>query len=82
MPMGINQQNHIMRATLDVWEDKIFLNEKEYPAGHFAAEILNISPEFISTTANRAIDLMALLADVRDAYDEKMRKSFLSYNRS
>lgn len=43
MPMGIKQQNDMFRATIDVWEDKIFFNEKEYPAGHFAAEILNVS---------------------------------------
>lgn len=64
MPMGIKQQNDMFRATIDVWEDKIFLNEKEYPAGHFAAEILNISNEFIVASAGKAQDLLTILPGV------------------
>ena len=41
MPLGIQQNNHLQRITLDVWQDQVFLNEKAYPAGYFAAEILN-----------------------------------------
>lgn len=76
MPMGIKQQNDIMRATIDVWEDKVFLNEKEYPAGHFAAEILNVPPNFISSATNKTIDLMALLPDIPEAGKEKLSEIF------
>ncbi len=42
MPMGTNQANNIVHATLDVWEDVVYFNAKSYPAGYFATEILNI----------------------------------------
>lgn len=45
MPLGINQLNCLAELALDIWEDKIFFNEKEYPAGFFATEILNRSIE-------------------------------------
>lgn len=64
MPMGIKQQNDIMRVTIDVWEDKVFLNEKEYPAGHFATEVLNLPLGFVDTTAKKALDLMSLLPHI------------------
>ena len=41
MPLGIKQNNHLQRITLDVWKDLVFLDEKAYPAGYFAANILN-----------------------------------------
>ena len=83
MPMGIKQQNDMFRATIDVWEDKIFLNEKEYPAGHFSAEILNVSNEFIVASAGKAQDLLTILPGVSyaDKYTLKtmlpMLKRFL-----
>ena len=76
MPMGTKQQNDIMRATIDVWEDKVFLNEKEYPAGHFATEILNVSPDFIRSVADKTIDLMALLPDIPGADKDKLSEIF------
>ena len=41
MPLGIKQNNHLQRITLDVWKDLVFLDKKAYPAGYFAANILN-----------------------------------------
>ena len=76
MPMGIKQQNDIMRVTIDVWEDKIFFIEKEYPAGHFATEILNVSPEFIGDTANRALDLFNLVPYMKQAGKDKLGEIF------
>lgn len=43
MPLGIKQNNSFIHATLDIWNDKVFYQEQEFPAGHFAASILNIS---------------------------------------
>lgn len=41
MPLGIKQNNNLQRITLDVWQDLVFLNEQAYPAGYFAANIMN-----------------------------------------
>ena len=41
MPLGIQQNNNFLHLTMDVWQDQIFFNETVYPAGHFAAELLN-----------------------------------------
>ena len=47
MPLGIKQNNSFLRLTIDVWQDKVFYNEQEYPAGYFASSILNISVDEI-----------------------------------
>ena len=41
MPLGIKQNNNLLCLTLDVWQDLVFLNEQAYPAGYFAANIMN-----------------------------------------
>ena len=45
MPLGIRQNNNFLHLTMDVWQDQIFFNETVYPAGHFAAELLNVPEE-------------------------------------
>ena len=45
MPLGIQQNNNFLHLTMDVWQDQIFFNETVYPAGHFAAELLNVPQE-------------------------------------
>ena len=45
MPLGIQQNNNFLHLTMDVWQDQIFFNETVYPAGHFAAELLNVPEE-------------------------------------
>lgn len=45
MPLGIRQNNNLQHITLDIWKDQVFLNEKAYPAGYFAANILNQKQE-------------------------------------
>lgn len=47
MPLGIQQNNSFIKLTIDVWQDKVFYNEQEYPAGYFAAAVLNISGDEI-----------------------------------
>ena len=47
MPLGIQQNNNFLHLTMDVWQDQIFFNETVYPAGHFAAELLNVPDETI-----------------------------------
>jgi len=48
MPLGINQSNFLSYFTLDVLQDKVYYNEKEYPAGYFAADILNAPNDVMS----------------------------------
>ena len=45
MPLGIQQNNDFTQFTMDVWNDKIFYQEKEFPAGFMAASVLNIPEE-------------------------------------
>lgn len=47
MPLGIQQNNSFIKLTIDIWQDKVFYNEQEYPAGYFAAAVLNISGDEI-----------------------------------
>ena len=48
MPLGIKQNNSFIQVTLDIWNDRVVYQEQEFPAGHFAASILNISEEDLS----------------------------------
>ena len=45
MPLGIQQNNDFTQFTMDVWNDKIFYQEKDFPAGFMAASVLNIPEE-------------------------------------
>ena len=43
MPLGIQQNNNFAQIIVDIWNDKVFYQEQEFPAGFMAASILNIS---------------------------------------
>ena len=45
IPLGIQQNNDFTQFTMDVWNDKIFYQEKEFSAGFMAMSILNIPEE-------------------------------------
>ena len=45
MPLGTQQNNNFAQVTIDVWNDKVFYQEQEFPAGFMAASILNISED-------------------------------------
>lgn len=45
MPLGTRQNNDFTQFTMDVWNDKIFYQEKEFSAGFMAMSILNIPEE-------------------------------------
>ena len=47
MPLGTQQNNNFLHLTMDVWQDQIFFHETVYPAGHFAAELLNVPEKTI-----------------------------------
>ena len=45
MPLGVQQNNDFTQFTMDVWNDKIFYQEQDFPAGFMAMSILNIPEE-------------------------------------
>ena len=45
MPLGIQQNNNFAQIIVDIWNDKVFYQEQEFPAGFIAASILNISED-------------------------------------
>ena len=49
MPLGDRQENDLVHITLDVWQDKVYYLGKEYPAGYFAAGVLNVSHNLFVT---------------------------------
>jgi len=44
-PLGSQQTNNLLHITVDIWQDKVFFNEREYPAGYFAMSVMNITLE-------------------------------------
>lgn len=42
MPLVSEQLDSFVYATMDVWNEKVFYQGREFPAGHFAASILNV----------------------------------------
>ena len=45
MEFGTDQLNTFDTFTLDCWRDCVYFEEQEFPAGHFATEILNFAGE-------------------------------------
>lgn len=60
MPLGTMQTNSFMHSTLDVWHDHVFFNGEAYPAGHFAASVLNISIDEINALMEKTGTLLEL----------------------
>ncbi len=52
MPFGTGMTNNFLNASLDIWKDKVFYYEQEFPAGYFAASILNITEEEMKALAD------------------------------
>ena len=45
MPLGTLQKNNFAQVIIDIWNDKVFYQEQEFPAGFMAASVLNISED-------------------------------------
>ena len=43
MKIGTDQYNTFDTMTMDCWNDRVYYEGKEFPAGHFAAGILNFA---------------------------------------
>ncbi len=44
-PLGSGQTSNLLNFTIDIWEDKVFFSEREYPAGYFAMSVMNRTKE-------------------------------------
>lgn len=72
MPLGINQSNYLLHFTMDVLQDKVYYNEKEYPAGYFAASILNAPDDVMSKMLSAGSALLKLTSSIPRAEKEKI----------
>ncbi len=54
MPMGTFQNNNLLHLTLDTWHDQVFFNGVSYPAGYFAAQVLNMELETMRSLIDKA----------------------------
>lgn len=76
MPMGALQQNHLFSHMMDVWKDTVFFNDRPYPAGSFAAAILNADDKELVGLCNDALLLSRPLQEWDengDANAERLR---------
>lgn len=84
MPPGIKQNNNLLHLTLDVWQDQVFMNDVSYPAGHFAAEILNIKEDSLQLLLSKGGEVshyaerIDSLSDCAKAPERVMRSSLSS----
>ena len=63
MTMGAFQRNHLLSHTIDVWKDTVFFNDRPYPAGSFAAAILNVDDCELVSLANYTLLFGQLLQE-------------------
>ena len=82
MPPGIMQNNHFLSLTLDIWQDQIFFQNSAYPAGYFAAELLNVNDEtlgeLIRYGGEISYQVEALARAEPDAFIELLPKTHTS----
>jgi hypothetical protein len=45
MPLGDGQKNNLLNLTMDLWEGQVFFEGQAYPAGYFAASVMNRTAE-------------------------------------
>ena len=71
MKIGTDQYNTFDTMTMDCWNDRVYYEGKEFPAGHFAAEILNFAGEIHDPLLERITVLTALVDDLSTAEKSK-----------
>ena len=75
MKIGTDQYNTFDTMTMDCWNDRVYYEGKEFPAGYFAAEILNFAGEIHDPLLERITVLTALVDDLSTAEKSKHRPS-------
>ena len=71
MKIGTDQYNTFDTMTMDCWNDRVYYEGKEFPAGYFAAEILNFAGEIHDPLLERITVLTALVDDLSTAEKSK-----------
>ena len=71
MKIGTDQYNTFDTMTMDCWNDRVYYEGKEFPAGQFAAEILNFAGEIHDPLLERITVLTALVDDLSTAEKSK-----------
>ncbi|MFR5005506.1 MAG: hypothetical protein ACLTDZ_01860 [Oscillospiraceae bacterium] len=71
MKIGTDQYNTFDTMTMDCWNDRVYYEGKEFPAGHFAAEILNFAGAIHDPLLERITVLTALVDDLSTAEKSK-----------
>ena len=71
MKIGTDQYNTFDTMTMDCWNDRVYYEGKEFPAGHFAAEILNFAGVIHDPLLERITVLTALVDDLSTAEKNK-----------
>jgi hypothetical protein len=67
LKIGTDQYNTFDTMTMDCWNDRVYYEGKEFPAGHFAAEILNFAGAIHDPLLERITVLTALVDDLSTA---------------
>ena len=71
LKIGTDQYNTFDTMTMDCWNDRLYYEGKEFPAGYFAAEILNFAGEIHDPLLERITVLTALVDDLSTAEKSK-----------
>ena len=67
MGIGTEQLNSFDTFSLDCWKDHVYYEGQEFPAGHFAAEILNYAGEARDPLLERLCTLITLVDQAASA---------------
>ena len=71
LKIGTDQYNTFDTMTMDCWNDRVYYEGKEFPAGHFATEILNFAGVIHDPLLERITVLTALVDDLSTAEKSK-----------
>ena len=67
MEIGTEQLNSFDTFSLDCWKDHVYYEGQKFPAGHFAAEILNFAGEACDPLLERISTLITLVEQAASA---------------
>ena len=71
MAFGTDQYNTFDTFTLDCWKDRVYYEGQEFPAGHFAAEILNFAGAVHDPLLERISTLTTLVDEATSSEKDK-----------
>lgn len=71
MRIGMDQYNTFDTMSMDCWEDRVYYEGREFPAGYFAAEVLNYAGAIHDPLLDRITMLTELVDDLSTAEKAK-----------